>query len=198
MKRNPEMTHKEAVFKALEMLGGKAQLKQIYPVAIKLIGNNTTAKDIKAIIRRELNSNPLVFKSALEKDGTWELLSYQEELAKMTQKISELKAELLVKDQYLKSLKTEDDFIKRLLRKLKTIWKDDKKTIGEIRKILDSLGRPDVVEEIDAFMERRTKRTKKQNELNSIIVNGDLVTNKHVGNEICGVATGATGINMNK
>lgn len=47
-------------------------------------------------------------------------------------------------------------------------------------------------------MERRTKRTKKQNELNNIIVNGDFVTNKHVGNEVCGVATGATGINMNK
>jgi hypothetical protein len=198
MKQNPEITHKEAVIKSLEMLGGKAQLKQIYPVAIKLIGKNTTAKDIKAIIRREINSNPLIFKSAGEKDGTWELLSYQEELAKKNQEISVLKDKLLIKEQYLKSLKTEDDFIKRLLRKLKTIWKDDKKTIGEIRKILDSLGRPDVVEEIDAFMERRTKRTKKQNELNNIIVNGDFVTNKHVGNEVCGVATGATGINMNK
>ena len=192
------MTQKEAVIKALELLGGKAQLKQIYPVAIKLIGNNTKAKDIKATIRRELNSNPLFFKPTLGIEGSWELLSYQEEIENKNKEISELKAELLNTEKYLKSIKTEDDFIKRLLRKLKTIWKDDKKTIGEIRKILDSLGRPDVVEEIDAFMERRTKRTKNQNEPNKIYVSGDLVTNKHVGNEVCGVATGATGINMNK
>jgi hypothetical protein len=35
------------------MLGGKAQLKQIYPVAIKLRGKNTRSVDIKATIRRE-------------------------------------------------------------------------------------------------------------------------------------------------
>ena len=68
------MTHKEAVKKALEMLGGKALLKQIYPVAIELIGNNTQSKDIKATIRRELNSSPLVFKSTPGQEGSFEFI----------------------------------------------------------------------------------------------------------------------------
>lgn len=34
MKEQEKLMHKEAVKNALEMLGGKAQLKQIYPVAI--------------------------------------------------------------------------------------------------------------------------------------------------------------------
>ena len=65
MKKKSEMTHKEAVRTALELLGGKAHLKQIYPVAIKLIGDNTHSVDIRATIRRELNSSPMVFKVIL-------------------------------------------------------------------------------------------------------------------------------------
>ena len=51
MKKQSELTHKEAVKKALEMLGGKATLKQIYPVAIKLIGKNTKAASSHSIPR---------------------------------------------------------------------------------------------------------------------------------------------------
>lgn len=58
MKKQDEQTHKELVKQALEMLGGKARLQQIYPVAIRLIGKNTRSVDIKATIRRELNSSP--------------------------------------------------------------------------------------------------------------------------------------------
>jgi hypothetical protein len=81
MKKQSELTHKEAVKKALEMLGGKA-IKQIYPVAIKLIGKNTKSVDIKATIRRELNSSPFHFKSTPGGEGSWELISYQEDIAK--------------------------------------------------------------------------------------------------------------------
>ena len=100
MKKTGEMTHKEAVRKALEMLGGKAQLKQIYPVAIKLIGNNTKSVDIKATIRRELNSSPMFFKATPGEEGSWELISYQEELAKKDQQISDLQAQLSAKVSY--------------------------------------------------------------------------------------------------
>ena len=74
------MTHKEAVRMALELLGGKAHLKQIYPVAIKLIGDNTQSVDIRATIRRELNSSPMDFKATPDAEGWWELISYQEEV----------------------------------------------------------------------------------------------------------------------
>ena len=115
------MTHKEAVKKALEMLGGKAQLKQIYPVAIKLIGNNTQSKDIKATIRRELNSSPLVFKSTPGQEGSWELLFYQEELTKRDEKIAELEASLLAKNNEFKAVKTEDGLDTLLEKKAKKV-----------------------------------------------------------------------------
>lgn len=164
------MTHKEAVRKALELLGGKAQLKQIYPVAIKLIGKNTRSVDIKATIRRELNSSPFYFKATPSGEGSWELISYQEEIA-------DLKAQLADKEEIIDELKkvpTEEDFIHRLLEKLKTIWKDEKKTISEIRKILDALGRSDVVAELDNYLELKNKKPKKQGGKSSdkIVVNG--------------------------
>ena len=172
------MTHKEAVKKALEMLGGKAQLKQIYPVAIKLIGKNTRAIDIKATIRRELNSSPFYFKATPNVEGSWELISYQEE-------ITDLKAQLADKDKIIdeqKKVPTEDDFISRLLEKLKTIWKDEKKTIGEIRKILDALGRSDVVAELDNYLESENKKPKKRGgkAVSKIVVNGSYYAGDNV------------------
>ena len=182
MKKQGKLTHKEAVKKALEMLGGKARLKQIYPVAIKLIGQNTRSVDIKATIRRELNSSPFYFKATSGVEGCWELISFQEEIV-------ELKAQLSEKDKVIdeqRKVPTEDDFIHRLLEKLKTIWKDDKKTIGEIRKILDALGRSDVVAELDAWIEGKEKKkkgTKKivQKITNSQIFNGSITDSEFNG-----------------
>ena len=196
MKKQGELTHKEAVKKALEMLGGRAQLKQIYPVAIKLIGKNTRSVDIKATIRRELNSSPLYFKATPGVEGSWELISYQEEIAN-------LKAQLAEKDKLIeeqKKVPTEDDFIRRLLEKLRTVWKDEKKTINEIRKILDALGRSDIVEELDACLDGKAKKSKKhvKSGIPNIVVNGDYVVDKHVSNEVNGVASGGTGINVGK
>ena len=149
MKKQGELTHKEAVRKALEMLGGKAQLKQIYPVAIKLIGKNTRSVDIKATIRRELNSSPYDFKATPNVEGSWELVSYQEEVQNLKAIIAE--QDKVIEEQ--KKVSTEDDFIQRLLEKLKTVWKDEKKTINEIRKMLDALGRSDAVAELDNYLE---------------------------------------------
>lgn len=178
------------------MLGGKAQLKQIYPVAIKLIGKNTKSKNIKATIRRELNSSPFVFKATPDEKGSWELVDYQERIANLTAQLETMANDI----DELKKVPTEDAFIRRLLEKLKTIWKNDKKTIGEIRKLLDALGRSDVVEELDACLEGKTKRVKKheENAPNKIVVNGDYVVDKHVDHEVNGVSSGGTGININR
>lgn len=168
---------------ALEMLGGKAQLDQIYPVAIKLIGKNTTAVNIKANIRRELNSNPLDFKPTPGVKGGWELISYQEEVENLKAIIAEQNKEI----EKQKKVPTEDDFIQRLLEKLKTVWKDEKKTINEIRKMLDALGRSDAVAELDSYLESKNKKPNKQSGKSSgkIVVNGtyyagDNVTEKTV------------------
>ena len=182
MKKQGELTHKEAVKKALEMLGGKAQLKQIYPVAIKLIGKNTRSVDIKATIRRELNSSPFVFKSTPNVEGSWELISYQEEIANLKAKLAE--QDKVIEEQ--KKVPTEDDFIHRLLEKLKTVWKDEKKTINEIRKILDALGRSDVVAELDNYLESKNKKPNKQGEKSpgKIVVNGPYYAGDNVSEKM--------------
>ncbi len=170
MKKQGELTHKEAVRKALEILGGKAQLKQIYPVAIKLIGKNTRSVDIKATIRRELNSSPYDFKATPGVEGSWELISYQEEIENLKAIIAEQNK--VIEEQ--KKLPTEDDFIQRRLEKLRTVWKDEKKTINEIRKMLDALGRSDAVAELDNYLESKNKKPNKQGGKSSgkIVVNG--------------------------
>ena len=178
MKKKEILTHKETVKKALEMLGGKAQLKQIYPVAIKLIGKNTKSVDIKATIRRELNSSPYDFKATPNVEGSWELISYQEEVENLKAIIAEQQKVIEEREK----VPTEDDFIQRLLEKLKTIWKDDKKTISEIRKILDALGRSDVVKELDNYLESINKKPNKQGKQSSskIVVNGSYYAGDNV------------------
>ena len=156
------MTHKEAVRKALEMLGGKAQLKQIYPVAIKLIGNNTKSVDIKATIRRELNSSPMFFKATPDEEGSWELISYQEELVKKDQQIADLQAQLSAKDEELKSIKTEDAFVRRLVNATKNLFGVSRKHADYVRQVLLKLGRDDEQEELLAWIERREQKSIKK------------------------------------
>jgi len=187
MKKQGELTHKEAVRKALEMLGGKAQLKQIYPVAIKLIGKNTRSVDIKATIRRELNSSPFYFKATPDMEGWWELISYQEEIVRRDQRIWDLEEE----NKQLMALKTEDDFVKRLVCETKNLYKHEKEKIEVIRQILYKLGRSDAEAELDAWIEGREYKP-------SFSVSGDYVVSKHIEYEVNGVADGATGINVSK
>ena len=182
MKKQGKLTHKEAVRKALEMLGGKAQLKQIYPVAIKLIGKNTRSVDIKATIRRELNSSPYDFKATPNAKGSWELVSYQEEIVNLKAIIAEQNK--VIEEQ--SKVPTEDDFIQRLLEKLKTVWKNEKKTINEIRKMLDALGRSDVVAELDNYLESKNKKPSKQDGklTGKIVVNGSYYAGDNVKEKI--------------
>lgn len=190
-------TQKEIVKMVLEKLGGHAHLTDICTLAKYYIGDSSQAKDVRNNIRRELNSNPDMFCHIDGKpDGWWQLKSYKDDISKLKEQLAEKDA---IIDE-LRKVPTEDDFICSLLEKLKIIWANDKKTINEIRKILDSLGRTDVVEKLDACLEGKNKKPQKHKEkiTSSIIVQGDYVVDKHVGNEVNGVATGATGINVSK
>lgn len=194
MKKTGEMTHKEAVRKALEMLGGRAHTQQIYPIAIKLIGNNTKSKNIKATIRRELNSSPYAFKATPGKEGYWELIDYQEENVEKDKIIADLKSQLAAKDQELKAIKTEDAFMKRFVKAVKHFLKRDEKVVDEIRKLLVFLGRKEEEEELDAWLQGKDNK----NSDGSVMVQGDYVVSKHVENEIDNVEAGGTGVNINK
>ena len=65
---------------------------------------------------------------------------------------------------------------------------------------MDSLGRADVVEELDTLLEKKAKKVKMPISKNpdKIVVNGDYVVNKQVDYEVNNVERGATGININK
>ena len=63
-----------------------------------------------------------------------------------------------------------------------TLSVDEKKTINEIRKILDALGRSDVVAELDRHMESKNKKPNKQGGKPSgkIVVNGSYYAGDNV------------------
>ena len=80
-----DMTQGEAVIKALEDLGGKASLKQIYALAKTYVtfGTKTPEESIRAILLRSPKA-----KQKVKGSGWWELVSYQEEIARLEQTIS--------------------------------------------------------------------------------------------------------------
>ena len=178
------MTQKEIVKMALEKLGGYGHLTDIGVLAKHYIGDSSKAKDVRNNVRRELNSNPDLFCHVEGKpDGWWQLKTHKEEIDKLKAIIAEQNK--VIEEQ--KKVSTEDDFIQKLLEKLKTVWKDEKKTINEIRKMLDALGRSDAVAELDSYLESKNKKPNKQSGKSSgkIVVNGtyyagDNVTEKTV------------------
>lgn len=156
MKKEEELTHKEAVKMALEILGGKALLKQIYPIAIKLIGKNTRSVDIKATIRRVLNSSPSDFKATPRVKGSWESIDYQDDIARRDKQIAELKALLAAKDEEsakYKDVPTEDDFVKKFVKETKHFFKHDRKKADTVRQIMIKVGRADADKELDSWIE---------------------------------------------
>lgn len=145
-----EMTQKEAIIEALHRLGGKASLNDIYRFAY-MNADFSGSKDWKATIRWYLQKDTSSFRSS--KRGWWELVSYQEEIARFKQRIMKLEEE----NACLKAVKTEDDFVKRFVKKVKHHLKRDKKTVEEIRRLMDALGRSDADKELDEWLQNNDK-----------------------------------------
>ena len=177
-KGDHKMIQKAAIAKALDERGGRARLIEIYPRIFELSVFKEDS-DKQATIRATLQRHPEMFRRSPGKPkGWWELVSYQEEVEHLKAVIAEQNK--VIEEQ--KKVPTEDDFIQRLLEKLKTVWKDEKKTINEIRKILDALGRSDVVSELDNYLESKKKKPSKQAGKSSdkIVVNGSYYAGDHV------------------
>jgi hypothetical protein len=149
------MTQKEAIIEALNRLGGKASLNDIYRFAYTL-ADFSGSKDWKATIRWYLQKETDSFRSTNR--GSWELVSYQEEIASRDKRIKELEEV----NARLKSVKTEDDFVVRFVKKVKHNLKRDKKTVEEIRKLMDALGRSDADKELDDWLQGKDKKVVKQ------------------------------------
>lgn len=116
MKKQGELTHKEAVKKALEELGGRARLRDIYPRVIPLV-KYKHGSDIKATLRRLLQTTPELFRPVEGMKGWWELVSYQKELADKDNKIAELTNSNITKDGIIIAFNGFDSLMERLYAK---------------------------------------------------------------------------------
>lgn len=138
------MTQKEAIEKALQKLGGRATLQEIYPLALE-IGDFSGSKDKKATVRSYLLTSPKSFRHSPDKpDGWYELISFQEEIAARDNRIAELEALLAEKDKKIDDLKgepTEDSFVRRLVNATKNIFGINRKHADYVRQVLLKLGR---------------------------------------------------------
>lgn len=159
------MTQKEAIEKALQKLGGRATLQEIYPLALE-IGDFSGSKDKKATVRSYLLTSPKSFRHSPDKpDGCYELISFQEEIAARDNRIAELEALLAEKDKKIDDLKgepTEDSFVRRLVNATKNIFGINRKHADYVRQVLLKLGRDEEQEELLAWIERREQKTVKK------------------------------------
>ena len=185
------MTQKEAIEKALEKLGGRATLQEIYPLAIE-IGDFSSSKDKKATIRNYLQTSPKNFRHSPDKpDGWYELISYQEEISKRDLRIAELEVLLVDKEKEIVELKkqpTEDSFVKRMVSATKNLFGINRKHADYVRQVLLKLGRDDEQEELLAWIERREQKTVKkvtkkiiQKISNSQVFNGSITESEFNG-----------------
>lgn len=116
MKKQGELTHKEAVKKALEELGGRARLKDIYPRVIPFV-KYKPGSDIKATLRRLLQTTPELFRPVEGMKGWWELVSYRKELADKDKKIAELTNSNITKDGIINAFNGFDSLTERIYAK---------------------------------------------------------------------------------
>lgn len=177
------MKQKEAIEKALQELGGRATLQDIYPLAMEY-GDFSGSQKPKNTIRNCLQKSPKSFRpSPGMPKGWWELISFQEEIARRDQYIKELEAEAKERNREIEVLKrrpTVDDFVKRLVSATKKLFGINRKHADYIRQVLLKLGRDEEQEELLLWIQHKEKKPLKkeakiiQNISNSQIFNGQV------------------------
>jgi len=143
------MNQKQAVIKALEILGGKGELTYIYLIAIYLIKDNHQSHDIKANIRRCLYSNPDIFCSSNEGDKSiWMLKSYYNEQQMKDKRIMELVSTI---DSY-QNMPTVDDYVAQQVDLTKTVFETNRKGADPLRLALELTGHEEEANELRQWM----------------------------------------------
>ena len=163
------MTQREALKQALEKLGGRARLQDLYPLVLKVIKWKPDS-DIEATLRTTLKRNPSDFRHSPGKpSGWWELTSFQEEIAEMKAEIQTLKEE----NERLRAVPTEDDFVDRFVMQVKTFLKRDTDTVDEIRKILVALNRSDAAKNLDSWIDEHNTPLVSIDKAQDVIASGE-------------------------
>jgi uncharacterized protein (UPF0335 family) len=191
------MSQKEAIIQALRKLGGRAPLNEIYKYAYPL-ADFSGSQDWKATIRWYLQKCTEDFRSP--KRGWWELVSYQEEVADLKKEIRELNETI----KQIMAITKEAEFIHKFLQEVMNDYKRKRAEADPIRNIFRHMGYEEAAAVLDAWIDEKEDELKKALEklaqlaLSKINVQGDYVINKQVDNEVNGVASGGTGINIDK
>lgn len=105
-------------------------------------------------IRNCIYTHPDVFRRSKPR-GWWELVSYQEEIAVRDRRIRELEEETA----RLKDVKTEDDFVRRLVSATRNLFGANRRNADYVRQVLLNLGRDREQEELLEWIQHRDKRT---------------------------------------
>lgn len=193
------MTQKDALELALKELGGRAHLQDIYPIALKYITHKEGSK-IYDSLRGCMHDKRRFRPSPGMPRGWYELPSYQEELATLKMENAELKEE----NMQLRAIPKEADFVESFLQEVMNEYKRKRGEADPIRNILRHMRHEEAAAVLDAWIDEREDELKKalkklaEMALKPLNVQGDYVVDKHVGNEVIGVASGATGIIISK
>ena len=95
----------------------------------------------------------------------------------------------------------EAEFVDKFLKEVMNEYKRKRKEADPIRNIWRHMCHEDAAAVLDAWIDEKEEELKKALEkmaFASINVHGDYVVNKHVDNEVNGVASGATGVSIKK
>jgi len=178
------MTQKELIVDALRKLGGRGSLKDIYSLAYRkeaFAGSD----DWKATIRSYLLKETNTFRHSKGKSrGMWELVSFQEEIAKRDLEIEKLKAEV----ETLRTRPTEKDFVERLVAATKKQYRIKRNQADGIRLLLDRLGCNEAEADLGAWIENKGSKQKGtkpivQKNINSQVFNGKITSSTFNSND---------------
>lgn len=153
------MTIKEACIKVLTELGGRAPLK----IICMKVQETVTLKGATPYnsICTELITHPNDFRRTPGKKGLWELTSYQEEMAELKQTIKEKNDEisfLISKIEMLEKRPTVEEFIRKLVKATKSLFKIHRAHADYIRQALEVLGFTKDAEELASWIEHQENR----------------------------------------
>lgn len=163
------MTQREALITVLSQLGGRGELKEIYPRVVELV-QFKEGSDAKATIRNCLQTNPKDFRPSSNMRGTWELISFQEELYSRDKLIVQLVAE----NEMLKGQETGDMFASRFVNAMINLFKRESSVIDDIRKIFIAMGEEDIANNIDRELDNKEKHNLSANTNTGIMAAGNV------------------------
>ena len=154
------MTQKEALEQALKELGGRAHLQDIYPIALKYITHKEGSK-IYDSLRGCIHDKRRFRHSPGMPTGWYELISYQDEIAKYKQEIVKRDEEissLKRKVELLEKRPTVEEFIRKLVKASKSLFKIHRDHADYIRQALEVLGFTKDAEELASWIEHKENR----------------------------------------